>query len=256
MAALLIDDFDKGMLTQIHTAKVTAEDLEAVMGRPLTGSEKALLADFESSWKYFVHKKKDQLPSGNREMNLAHLEGNVEELTKTRDSVEAELKRQLAFFKESESVLEEDLRAKIQQEKQEYDSTEKELQEQLAAIEDAQALQEQTLPWTFFLSRVDAEADAKLGPMDRSKSRTIKPSQRAIYLTGKYYGSSSSSSSKKETKNDSDEILRRAFQVDHAILKAQLEMLNKQIQRYEKTIAAQESASLFLMENNVWSIME
>ena len=252
MASLLQDDYDKGTLTQIHTSEVAVEDLEAVMGRSLTGSEKALLTDFESSWKYFVYKKNEtsDLPSGKREMHLEQLEEKVDELTKTRDSIESELMRQLAFFKDSQSALEEDLRDKIRREKQEYERKEKELKEQIEAIEEAQSLQEETLPWTFFLSRVDAQANAAtMGGAPTSKARTVKPSQRAVYLAGKYCCN-------RETKNDLNEMVRRAFQIDHAILKAQIKMLNKQIQRYEKTIPAQESAGLFLMENNVWSIME
>ena len=243
MASVLVDS-DDDMLTRIHTVEVTATDLQAVMGRDLTSSEKALLADFESSWKYFVHKKKvKHLPSGKREKNLNYMQEKVDELTKTRDSVETELNRQLAFFKEGQSILEEDLLAKIQHEKEEYKSTENELKEQLEAIEDAQTLQEQTLPWAYFLSRVDAEAEAKLGKVDMTNSRTAKPSQRAIYLT-------------RQSKEKPSNEMHRAFQIDHAILKTQLEMLNKQIRRYEKTIASQESASQFLMENNVWSIIE
>ena len=251
MASLIAQPEEDNILTRIHTAQVTADDLQDVMGRGLTEQELAVLQEFEQSWKHFVCSKRGKLPSGQREMKLKHLNEKVEELTKTRDQIEAELTRQLAFFNESQSKSEEQLLAKIEHEKKEYATMEKKLKEQLEAIEDAQKLQEETLPWSFFMSCVDAEAAAaateqsELAKSSSSSSRTVKPSQRAMFLLSQY-----------SKEGEPADPVRRAFQIDHALLKTQLIMLNKQIQRYEKTIASQELANVFLMENNVWSILK
>ena len=240
--ASLIAEPEKDVLTQIHCAQVTPSDLQDVLGRDLTEEEGALLADFEQSWRNFVASKRGKLPSGRREVHLEYLRSKVEELTNTRDNVEAELNKQLAFFQESQSSLENEIRAKLDHEQEEHEAVQSKLQKQLQIVEDAQKLQEETLPWSFFLSCVDAEASNKLEHDDLTKSRTVKPSQRAMFLTY-------------QSQEDPERMLRRAFQIDHAILKTQLKMLNKDIQRLEKTVAAQEQASLFLMENNVWSIL-
>ena len=242
MASLIVQP-DEDVLTEIHTAQVSATDLQEIMGRNLTDQEVEFFNDFESSWKRFVRSKRGRLPSGRREMNLKYLQDKAKELAVMRDNVEAELNKQLAFFQNSQSTVEEELLAKIEHEKQEHKVTEKKLREQLETIQDAQDLQEKTLPWSFFLSCLDAEAAEKLDEGDQAKSRTVKPSQRAMYLTY-------------QTTHEPQDLLRRAYEIDHAILKTQLVMLNKQIQCYEKTIASQELANIFLMENNVWSILK
>lgn len=240
---------DNDVLTDIHSAAVSASDLEEVIGRSLTEQQVELLQDFEKSWQNFVRSKRGRLPTGRRELNLKYLQEKIADLIKTRDNVEAELAKQLAFFQDNESAEQGELQAKLQYEKDEFKITEKRLQEQLEAIQDAQALQEKTLPWSFFLSCLDAEAAEKLGNEDQTKSRTIKPSQRAMYLMNQL-------SDKSEKSEASTDMMRRAYQIDHALLKTQLVMLNKQIQCYEKTIASQELANVFLMENNVWSILK
>lgn len=243
MASLIVDA-DEDILTKIHTAEVTCLDVQDVIGRELSKEEKALLADFESSWKTFVRSKRGRLPSGRRETNLQYMQNKVKELTETRNNVEEELNKQLAFFHDSTEKLEKDLRARTEYEKQEYETSEQQLKEELEDVLGAKKLQKETLPWNFFLSTLDSEADSNLSEADLETSRTIKPSKRAMYLT---YQSSLV---------ESEGMLRRAFQIDNAILRTRLTMLNKQIQRYEKTIASQERASHFLMENNVWSILQ
>lgn len=241
--ASLIAEPDADVLTQIHAAQVNASDLKSVLGRDLTPQEGQLLEDFEQSWRNFVASKRGKLPSGRREVHIKYLQAKVEELTKTRDNVEVELNKQLAFFEQSKSTLEDEIRAKIDHENEEYEQIKSKLQKRLQMVEEAQQLQEETLPWSFFLSCVDAAASEHLDHDDLAKSRTVKPSQRAMYLTY-------------QSPEEPEGMLRRAFQIDHAILKTQLKMLNKDIQRYEKTVATQEQASLFLMENNVWSILD
>lgn len=243
MASLIVEP-EADVLTEIHSSPVDPSDLQEIMGRNLSEQEVELLNDFETSWQRFIRSKRGKLPTGRREMNLKFLQEKAKELTTTRDNVEAELNKQLAFFQNSQSAAEDELRAKIEHETKEHQITEKKLQEQLEAIQDAQELQEKTLPWSFFLSCLDAEAAEKLDEADQTKSRTVKPSKRAMHLT---YQTAT---------QEPQDMLRRAYQIDHVILKTQLVMLNKQIQCYEKTIASQELANVFLMENNVWSILE
>lgn len=243
MASLIIDP-EEDILTQVHTAQVTESDLLDVMGRELTPQESEFLAEFEQSWKNFVCSKRGKLPAGRRETYLKHLQDKVNELTATRNNVEEELNKQLAYFLDSQDSVDKDLQMKIMSEQEEYEVTEEKLKKELQDVLDASRLQEETLPWNFFLSAVDADAVGSLEQVDPQRYRTVKPSSRAMYLAQQHLASA----------KDND-VHRRAYQIDHALLSAQSTLLNKQIQRYEKTIASQERASMFLMENNVWSIM-
>lgn len=205
MASLIVDP-DEDILTQVCTAQVTPSDLYDVMGRELTKQEVEFLSEFEHSWKNFVCSKRGKLPAGRREVYLGQLQEKVNQLNTTRNNVEDELNKQLAFFHESQDSAEKELKAKIQREKEEYQALEKKLTQELKEVLDAQALQEETLPWNFFLSAVDADAVARVDQVQQDRSRTVKPSTRAMHLMTQQTSSGRSQ----------ERSLHRAFQVDYS----------------------------------------
>ena len=239
MASLIIDP-DDDILTKIHTAEVSAADMQTVLGRPLSQDETRQLADFEKSWKYFVSSKRGTLPVGKQGTALSILQEKLDHAQATHDNVQAELEKQISFFKENLVTMESEYREKMEYEKKHYETTEKKLLTLLRGVQEADKIQVETLTWFFFLSCVEAEAAKKFrGHMP--KTRALKPSSRAKYLLSRL-------------EREADD--REALEMDHALLKAHLRMLNKEIQRYEKTLAAQEHAANVLTENDIWSVLK
>jgi hypothetical protein len=236
-------------LTKVYTATVSTMDMQGVLGRDLTPEEKDMLLEFEQSWKYFTMSKKGNLPMGKEEdlfLELRKKQAEEEEAKRTTtvpDTVQTELDNQIRIFQEGLAQMEAEYKKMITNEQKETEMNQKKLESALQAIIDADKLQTETLPWAFFVSCVDAEAMKQ--HYEVSKTRAMKPSTRALYLV----------STTSEGTNKNDQLID-ALQMDHALLKAQLRMLNKEIQRYEKTGATQELLAKFMVANNIWNILK
>lgn len=243
---MIVDGGDDA-LTRVFTATVTKADMQGVLGRELTEEEKSTLSDFEQSWKYFAMSKQGDLPMGAQEEVFQELRNKqVEESSSAsgNDTVQTELDNQIRLFQDGLAQMESEYKQKIEKEKQEFENNKRKLDAALQSIKDADKLQQETLPWAFFLSCVDAEAMKQQPDGEVFKTRAMKPSSRALYLLTQSEG----------TEATHDKL--DALQMDHALLKAQLKILNKEIQRYEKTAVTQDLVAKFMVANNIWSIVK
>jgi hypothetical protein len=250
--------------TKLHATAVHPADLQDVLGRALTDDEAALLHEFEQSWKLHVRRQAELVPE--EEALIQQLETKAHALVQERQAIEEDLRQQEALVQSQEEAAEAEFAQKMQQAEEDYAQSEQELTEHLQEVEQAQKLQEETMPWSFFLSAADAAArEESSAYAGLEKSLTVQPSQRAIYLAQRM-----PSMAVEEKENDSDgeestdgdvdtkSLLRalRAYEMDQTLLTTQLAMLKKEIQRYESTIASQQRAQTLLLEHNIWGILD
>lgn len=249
--------------TKLHATAVHPADLQDVLGRALTDDEAGLLQEFEQSWKLHVRRQAELVPV--EEALVQQLETKAHALVQERLAIEEDLRQQEALVQSQEEAAEAEFAQKMQQAEEEYVQSEQELTEHLQEVEQAQKLQEETMPWSFFLSAADAAAREEISTYaGLEKSRTVQPSQRAIYLAQRM---PSMAVEEEEKENDSEgeestdgdvdtKSLLRAYEMDETLLTTQLAMLKKEIQRYESTIASQQRAQTLLLDHNNWGIMD
>jgi hypothetical protein len=98
-------------------------------------------------------------------------------------------------------------------------------------------LQQETLPWYHFVHELDLISDSEV-----TSGSMHKPSARAIALTD-------------HSRGCPEDILLRAYKMDHALLSTSVSLLKKEMERYDALVKAQEFSSEFLTDYNVWSIV-
>ena len=147
----------------------------------------------------------------------------------------------------------------IEREKAMKTRKEEVLQEQLEDAAMASHLIPQTLYWERFSDEVDQVAQQRNQPSESdttdsvsttskstssaSRGKPLKASNRAMVLVD-------------ETSGSQRDILLRSFRIDHALLTTQIDQIQKNMERSEKTRKSQEIVGKFLTEHNVWSILK
>ena len=230
----------------ILRAPLTKEELEFEL------NDDQFLADFEKAWARFLRKHPNCM-NAPRQAKMMDLEQKLEAAKLSKEKVEAEIEQQMAFFQTSCEELEEEYAHKMQQAIDRQAAVQDELTKRIDVVNDADALQQETLPWHFFMHQLDTLASKSTLPKQlrdlvddaniTNNGLNIKPSDRALLLTDY------------DARHNKDDVLLRAYSIDNQILNAHIAMLGKEIKRYDKATQAQELASKFLTDYNVWSIL-
>ena len=209
----------------------SAHDLDV----PLTEADISLVEEFEARWLEYLQANPSLMPTGERGQRVEELRGQVLEAQLHRTEVQKEMEAQLQSFSESREALESHYHQSIKEamaaQKKVHDNLQKELDN--AAIADQ--LDSQIAPWSHFVDCVDKAA----GP--DTKEKTLKPSARAMALV--------------DASGDPRDVQLRAYRIDHALLTTQVKMLQKQVERCERTTEGLETVGKFLTENNIWALL-
>lgn len=210
------------------------------------------LADFEKAWARFLRKHPNCL-NVPRKARMMDLEQTLEAAKLSKEKVEAEIEQQMAFFTTSCEQLEDEYAHKMQQAIDRQAAVQEELTKRIEVVNEADALQQETLPWYYFIHQLDTLTDQATLPKQlrdivddvsvTSNGLNVKPSRRALFLTDY------------ESRHLKEDVLLRAHTIDNAILNAHIAMLGTEIKRYDKAVQAQELASKFLTDYNVWTIL-
>lgn len=210
-------------------------------------SDIKFLADFEEAWSRFLHDNPGLIPRGIREKKIQELQEKVKQEQETLEKVKREFDHQIQFFEESCEKLEEMYTSRMQAAIEKQKESHEELEKRLDDVAIADHIQQQTLQWHHFVHELDQAA--ALGEETDSLAESVRtsrgqagPSSRAIVLTDLSKGSA-------------NDILLRAYRMDHALLTTHIKMLSKEIERYQRMVRAQDMTGKFLRDNNAWSIL-
>lgn len=212
----------------------SAHDLDV----PLTGKDLTLVEDFEAKWSLYMQEHPELMSGGGRSKKVTELRGEVLEAKMRQKAVEKELEEQLKLFGKSRDLLESNYQKGMQESAARQKKVHDVLQREIDNVSEADSLGEQLVPWEHFLSNVEKAA---LVPTMELKDRSVKPSARAMALV--------------DEEGDPSDVQLRAYRIDHALLTAQVAMLQKEISRCEKTTKGLNLTGDFLTENNIWALL-
>jgi len=230
-------------LSELMSAPITADDMDF----DLDPDAQYTMSEFEAAWKNFMTVNPDMIPQGKRETHIKEMQKQVKNIRNTRQEAQEELHKQLDFFEKSRKDLETDFEKELDITRSKQKSNHESLQRKLDSVAIAEHLLSQVIPWEHFLASVDKAADKarieeKAIWKNDAGNHKAKPSKRAMFLVDGSRG------------NDNDVILR-AYQIDHALLNTQVKMLQKEAEGYEKLMETQKSIGKLLNDTNVWSMV-
>jgi hypothetical protein len=212
----------------------SAHDLDV----PLSENDLILVEDFEAKWSVYMQEHPELMPSGGRSKRVTELRGEVLKARMSQKEVEKELEEQLKLFGRSRDLLEFNYRKAMQEANEKQTKVHSVLQKELDNVVKADSLESQLVLWEHFINSVDKAA---LVPSMAIRDKTVKPSARAMALV--------------DQSGDPSDVQLRAYRIDHALLTAQVEMLQKEIEKTEKTTNGLELVGKFLTENNIWALL-
>lgn len=212
----------------------SAHDLDV----PLTAHDITMVEDFEAQWSIYMQDHPELMPAGGQSKKVKDLRGEVLQAKMSQKNLEKEYESQLKHFGKSRDLLESNYNKGMQEATHRQQIVHDLLKRELNNVVEADELESQLVPWQHFLSNVDKAA---LVPLVDLRGKSIKPSARAMALV--------------ENVGDPSDVQLRAYRVDHALLTAQVQMLQKEIEEVEKTTKALDLTGEFLTENNIWSLL-
>lgn len=219
-------------------AMASPSDLEM----ELTEEEEELVTSFENGWRDFLRNQPHMIPKGRRGYQLEALTRDVKDMGEAKKAAEIELQNQLDFFTTSrdrlETVYQHEMEVAVQRQKEVQDR----IQQKLDTVTISEQIMSQTIPWNGFLEAVDNAADQlDLASRNARAKMAFKPSIRAMALV--------------DREGDEEDVRLRAFRMDHALLTAQVQMLAREVERYEKTNESLDLVAKFFTEHNIWGIL-
>lgn len=212
----------------------SAHDLDV----PLTQKDMELVEDFEAKWLEFMQAHPELMPSGGRSKKVVQLTAQVHKEKQAQASVEHELQEQLKLFGKTRDLLETNYNKAMRETVARQEKVQAVLNQEIDHVVQANELESKQIPWQHFLTSVDK---ATLVPTMELQNRQMKPSQRSMALV--------------DHAGDASDVQLRAYRIDHALLTAQVEMLQQEVTRVEKTTRALDLVGEFLTENNIWSLL-
>jgi hypothetical protein len=244
-------------LEGILSTPLTKEDLQNALGNSGEFVDADFVEQFEEAWQTFL--KDHPPPKGERECRIILLQKQIQDLHLSRQQEEIELKKQMNSFQTSRELLEEQFHKKRNKIQEEQRAVKEELDTYLDSVAKSDHLQKFTLPWLHFFSELDRVVqEKKEQESHRSEhilqttkttntsvhpNKVAKPSDQALFLTEKTIGDSES------------DILLRANRIDNALLHTRIDVLEKEIERYEKLMETQNMVGEILAENDVWGVL-
>eukprot|EP00538_Stauroneis_constricta_P002820 CAMPEP_0119565084 /NCGR_PEP_ID=MMETSP1352-20130426/28964_1 /TAXON_ID=265584 /ORGANISM="Stauroneis constricta, Strain CCMP1120" /LENGTH=260 /DNA_ID=CAMNT_0007613933 /DNA_START=98 /DNA_END=880 /DNA_ORIENTATION=+ len=229
-----------------HAARVEAADLEDVDTGVVTEQDHRILHDLEEAWTKFLLDNPTLLQrTGTSKQRVEELEQQLEAINTKRDQVEVEMQQQLDFIRRRKEDTESSYKKSMDRERAKQQKFDDMLQAQqdLVATSDQKVLR--LLPWHCFLESLDRQTEhvgAFLGSRSQTNDRTIKPSDRAMYLVD-------------ESSDNKRDVELRAFRIDNALLRAQIKLTQQMIGSIEDHAKSLEPVGKFLTKNKVWDVM-
>lgn len=214
--------------------KSSAHDLDV----PLTGEDLGLVEEFEAHWSAYMQEHPELMLSGGCSEKITELRGQVLDAKISQENVEQELQEQLKLFGRTRDLLESNYKEGMQESISKQKRVRSILQTEIDYVQEADKLEDSLVPWQHFIQKADMAAKV---PTMEIKDRSIKPSQRAMALV--------------DQEGDPSDVQLRAYRIDHALLSVQVEMLQKEITRVEKTTGGLDLTGQFLTENNIWALL-
>jgi hypothetical protein len=260
-------------LSQIQIAPLTRDDLMLEKPDDFVVDE-VLLEAFEAAWIEHLNgpaattaTTAAQPPplQGRHEERILKLQQEAEALKQSKDSVEAELKRQAAFLRASRDEMEASFTAKLQQAADEQAAIRTKLTSKLDSVAMTSTLAQSTVPWLQFVSKLDECISSSDSPNNHpspedddwsSKIGIGKPSARALFLARsllrKSDGDKTASSDAPFTMQ---QLHSAAYRIDQVLLKRHVQMLEAEIDRYERLGDLHQDVGVILNEARVWDIL-
>lgn len=208
--------------------------------------------EFEVAWSKFTKDNPDMVPEGKREENIKELQKKVLQAEETHKEANEELKKQLEFFEKSRDTIENGFKKDLEAAKAKQKKIQEKSEKELDSVTLAEHLLSQTIPWDAFLKAADKMVERNLQGKEEDKpfwarfmktevviDKTIKPSNRAMALVD-------------DTAGDERDIRLRAYKMDNALLNAQIKMLQKEAEGYEKYLESQDILGKFLNEHKIF----
>jgi hypothetical protein len=263
-------------LSQIQIAPLTRDDL--ILEKPDDFVvDEVLLEAFEAAWIEHLNKPAGSAAAattaaaqppplqGRHEERILKLQQEAEALKQSKDSVEAELKRQAAFLRASRDEMEASFTAKLQQAADEQAAIRTKLTCKLDSVAMTSTLAQSTVPWLQFVSKLDECISSSDSPNNHpspedddwsSKIGIGKPSARALFLARsllrKSDGDNKASSDAPFTMQ---QLQSAAYRIDQVLLKRHVQMLEAEIDRYERLGDLHPDVGVILNEARVWDIL-
>ena len=221
--------------------------LDVVMTTPdeldmeLSQDDVIMVQAFEGSWKAFMAENPKLVPLGKKRDSVLKLKRDILLTHQSQQAVEAELVRQLEFFQQSRDDLEQHYGEQATKANSYQSQMHDNLQEQLDKVYKAKALAHETTSWNHFLNCLDKATTEQPKDSTTKKEKSFKPSARAMALV--------------DPSGDEADVQLRAYRLDHAMLTAQVKMLEKELEKQEMATTTLEVVGKLLSEHNIWSLL-
>lgn len=221
-------------------------------------SDEDILAieEFEHRWRSFLSTNPNWLPPGKKIKSCVAIQDQLEEMEVSKQMVQMELQRQLDFFANSKDQLEANFTKAMEEAALIQQDVSRKLNNEIDDIAEADQLLSKTLPWEHFLDNLDAateEHNVADGNAAGSVSRGLKPSRQAMFLADNV---DQGQVAEAAMEGKSSALLLRTFQIDNSLLKAQIKMMQQEVDRLERTTKSQKVLAQFLTEHNIWGLIK
>jgi hypothetical protein len=233
-------------------------------GIALRATEVEMIDEFEKLWDEYLEANPHTIPTGRKGRRIQSLQEKVEVLQLSKQKVQSELERQLDFFETAKDQLEENfLQAKAKALKEQVKVIE-EVENKLEGVGSAWRNREANGPWDLFFDALEdavEQSDVQQLPGDgistvmgltsqslpSTKSNVMKPSPHAMFLNN--------AADESDAPVKSRDFLLRAYRIDNALLRAHVKVLQRDLEKEECTIEANQLIGKLFMEHNIFGIM-
>eukprot|EP00539_Tryblionella_compressa_P003416 CAMPEP_0178748786 /NCGR_PEP_ID=MMETSP0744-20121128/9063_1 /TAXON_ID=913974 /ORGANISM="Nitzschia punctata, Strain CCMP561" /LENGTH=271 /DNA_ID=CAMNT_0020402157 /DNA_START=102 /DNA_END=917 /DNA_ORIENTATION=- len=215
------------------------------------------LEEFENKWHSFLSSNPGILPPGKKLKSCLEIQNQLDEIEVAKQNAQMELQRQLDFFNNSKDQLEANFTKAMEEAALMQQDIIRSLNKEIDDIALADQTLSATLPWRHFFNNLQAITDENNVPEGMSTgesacSRGIKPSSQAMYLAN---NTDQAVVAQAALEGKSSNVLLRAFHIDNGLLKAEIKMAQREIDRLERTTKSQRVLSKFLTEHNIWGLL-
>lgn len=233
----------------LEAPRVQQNDIEAAL------SEGDILAidEFEDAWREFITSRPGVLQPGAKLRSCLAIQNQIDEVEVSKQNVEMELQRQLDFFSSSKDQLDSNFSKAMEEAALMQQDVNKRLNKEISDIADADESLSATLPWEHFFENLDSLTEEIDFARDAGGGfRAVMPSDRAMFLAN---NTNHTEMAMAALEGKSSALLLRALNVDNALLNAEIRMMQREVDRLEKTTRSQKVMAKFLTEHNIWGLL-
>jgi len=206
----------------------------------LTQDEVGYIEGLQSAWQEFLLKNPETLSREYRASRIDALQTKIKAKEVAKNKAGSELQRQYDFFMESREALEETYATEVLFAQNLQKVIHERLERQLDEVKSSHSTADRLITWDNFVEKVNINADI-LEESTQKISGPTEPSPRALALI--------------DPEGDSEDVMLRALQMDHALLSTEREILRKELERIESTNNNFEFIGKFFTDINIWGIL-